>query len=277
MFSNKFNFSSLQLDSEIEKIRKKLLVDKNVTPIDKNELYGIENFWIISKTGISIFSLENTIFTNTDEQNLFAGFIFAIVSLSQHLSKSNLTEIKIDKLSLHIQTFTNFFVVSLISSNHEVSLKYLTKLIEIHSSQLIEHIQMVKKEPLFDLRKEYHNLKQDPELKRQILLSISIDYISQFIFGLLDLDLFFKKLHLVIRYVPTEFRQEFVANLMEYVEKIKSIRVNNEVFEQLRIVVDSIDYFIDYSEKKTDEKYNKYIKSLFVLFVQYFNKLFLDV
>lgn len=277
MFSKKYNFSSLQLDTEIEKIRKKLLLDKKVTKKNELELFRIENFWIISKTGIAIFSLENTIFTSQDEQNLFAGFISAIVSLSQHLSKSNLTEIKIDKLSLHIQTFEQFFVVSLISSNHELALKYLTKLINLHATQLIDYIQAVKKEPLFDLRREYHTIIQDPEIKREIILSMSIDYISQFIFNLIELDVFFKKLHLLIRHVPPEYRKDYIQNLLDYIDKIKSIKVNNEIHDQLSIVVDSIQYFIDYSDKKNEERYNKYIKSLFVLFVQFFNKLYLDI
>lgn len=276
MFSNKFNFSSFQLDREIEKIRKKLLIDKNVSRKEEIDLFGIENFWIISKTGIAIFSLENTVFTNIDEQNLFAGFISAIVTLSQHLSKSNLTEIKIEKLSLHIQTFELFYIVSLISSNHDLSLKFLSKLIEIHDSKLSTHVQSLKKKPLYEFRKEYYRLKQDPEIKREILMTSSIDFISHFIFGLMDLDVFFKKIHLLVRFVPKENKKEFLTNLAVYIEKIKPIKVNNEVFDQLTIVMDSIENFIDYSENKSAEGYNKYVKGLFVLFVQFFNKLFLE-
>ena len=270
MFSKKFNFSNLTLENEFEKTRKKILLEKKLSnqKEKQQELFGIENFWIITKSGIALFSLEKSIFTNFDELNLFAGFISAIVSLSQHLSKANLTEIKIDRLSLHIQIFEEFYLVSLISSNHDISLKYLAKLVTLYSYQINESntLNGLKKEPLQEFKKEFYSLKNDPEIRKEILLTSSWEYISHFVFGLLEIDDFLKKIYLIINYVPYTTRKEFVLNLKSYLDKIKSIKVNSEIFDQLKLIIDSIDYFIKYSEDNSELNYKNYTKSLFVIF-----------
>lgn len=214
MFNDRFNFNTSLVNKELENLRKRVLVENNLLPIEeRKELFGIENFWIISKSGIPIFSLENTIFNNKDDQDLFGGLISAIASLSQHLSKSNLTEIKIEKLSLHVQTYDQFYIVSLISSNEDLSLRCLSKLIDIYGEQIKNYVIALKKDNFFDLRSKYHLLKSDPEIRKEVMMTASYDYISKFIFGIMELDEFFKKIYNLVSISSYDSMNEFLDNL----------------------------------------------------------------
>lgn len=260
------------LNKEVDDLRRKILIEKNLLPKNNSSsLFGIENFWIISKSGISIFSLEDTVFSSKNDQDLFGGFISAIVSLSQHLSKSNLTEIKIEKLSLHVQTYKDFFLVSLISSNQDLSLRCLAKLIDLYGEEIKNYVIAIKKEKFFDLRPKFHLLQSNPEIKKEIMITTSYDYISQFIFGIIEIDEFFKKIHTMVLLASQNAMKEFLANLNEYIEIITEVKVNLELIGQLKLTIETLESYLEYMEKKTPDSYNKYIKNLFGVFVQFFS------
>ena len=268
----KFNFNALLINKELDDIRQKILLEKNLKGSNEpKEITGIENFWIISKSGVAIFSLKNSLFISKNDQNLFAGFISAIASLSQHLSKSNLTEIKIEKISLHVQTYESFFIVSLISSNHELSLKYLSKFVELYGDQITTYVNSIKKDSILDLKKDFYNLTNNLKIKKEIIFGISNDYVSQFIFGIIALDELFKKMHLLIDLVSIEVKKELVNYLVQYINKIANVNVNIEIISQLKHIVEAFGFFTEYLERSTLENYNNYIKTLFIVFVQFFN------
>jgi hypothetical protein len=59
-------------------------------------------------------------------------------------------------------------------------------------------------------------------------------------------------------------------------EKINQTKVNLELINNINVVIDSITNFIHYLENKSNDEYNKYVKSMFLLFVQFYNKLMFD-
>jgi hypothetical protein len=277
MFTNNHNYNKLQIDQEIEKIRHLLDIKKKGNEIvESKEFYGIQNFWIISSSGLALFSFENNLFKSVDEKNLFGGFITAVVSLSEVLTKSRLSEIKIDNQSINIQSFENFYFVSIIKKNRDLSLKFLTNLATKYSQEINKHLGSYKFEVLADFKNDFIHFLENKELKNEIIILTAYDYISQYIFGILGLDEFFKKFHLLVKNLSKDFYKKFLAQITIFLEKINQTKVNLELINNINVVIDSITNFIHYLENKSNDEYNKYVKSMFLLFVQFYNKLMFD-
>ena len=274
MFDNRFDFTKFPIDREIDKLRQIVQINKKFiiknSPIDG--FYGIKNFWIITHSGITLFSLENSLFPEQSEKDLFGGFITAVISLSEVLTKGKLTEIKIDNHTMYIQNFSSYFIVSIIEWNSDLSLKFLEKLSLHYKSEIEGIITSSRIVVLKSFSSKYFQLLNDNILKKHIIFELAVEYLSKFIFGILELELLYQKISSLLIYLSSSEYHEFLDSQYLYLAKLKSTNVNSERIKHVTMVLDAIHSHIQYSNNKTEENYVNFLKNIFVLFLEFINQ-----
>ena len=112
--------------------------------------------------------------------------------------------------------------------------------------------------------------------QKQIILESAIDLISKFIFGLIQIDEFFKQIHQLTKLIIKNYRRKFLESLKLYVQSVKETNIPQELVEEINLVLLSLHNFIEYSEFNIDDYYRKYVKNTFRIFIQFYNKIFFD-
>ena len=278
MFNDICNKDSFLINKEFEKFKNLILTD--LIPLEenkklKNNFYGIESFWIITRNGICLYSNDESLFQSANDKNLFAGFISAVTSLSEYLSRHKLSEIKIENISLHIQFFNNLLLVSTIAFNTDVSLKLLNKFAnqsELFSDQYQnQSTRLLDKEYLDNL---YISLYSDENIKKELLYHLSNEYMVNYLFDKIDFDLLFKKITRITKYADQNLVIDFINNFELFYKHI--VKANSADSDKLKLILKLIEFIRKFNtlvNKKPSEIHFDHIVEGYLFYSSFFQKI----